>query len=70
MLTLYVPDAYNSRKDFGYASWDGYNDQDLNAKPITSLPDVYLSEYDGYWVFMNAIKTFVKNLSSRTDYDS
>ncbi len=62
MVTLFVPDTYNSRKDMGYASWDVDANQDLNANPITALPGNNLSKYDGYWVFMNAAKAFVKNL--------
>ncbi len=64
MLTLYAPDAYNSKKDSGFSSWDGYEDRDLNARPITALPDYNLSRYDGYWVYLNAAKTFIKNVSS------
>ncbi|MBI2052346.1 MAG: lamin tail domain-containing protein [Candidatus Sungbacteria bacterium] len=62
LVTLYAPDTYNSRKDTGYVSWNESADQDLNANPITALPNNNLSEYDGYWIFMNAVKTFVKNL--------
>ena len=63
MVTLFVPDTYNSRKDFGHEVWEGDSDRDLNASPIeTELPTKDLSEYDGYWVFMNAAKAFVKNL--------
>lgn len=62
MVTLFVPDTYNSRKDTGYASWNESANHDLNANPITALPDNNLSAYDGYWVFMDAIKAFVKNL--------
>ena len=62
MVTLFVSDVYNSRKDVGYTSWVTDANQDLNANPITELPNKNLSKYDGYWVFMNAAKMFVKNL--------
>ncbi len=62
MVTLYVPDTYNSRKDTGYNSWGENANHDLNANPVTALPDDNLSEYDGYWIFMDAVKAFVKNL--------
>jgi len=60
IVALFVTDTYNSRKDFGYMSWG--LDAQYNANPITALPDNSLSAYDGYWVFMNAAKAFVKNL--------
>ncbi|GEM_PF-3547507 len=62
MVTLYVPGISNSRKDWGYTPWESDANHDLNANPITELVNNNLSEYDGYWVFMNAVKAFVKNL--------
>lgn len=62
MVTLYVPGISNSRKDWGYTSWELDANHDLNANPITELVNNNLSEYDGYWVFMNVVKAFVKNL--------
>lgn len=66
MVTLYAPDTYNSRKEAAnssfYASWGEDANHDINANPITNLPGNNLSIYDGYWIFMNAAKAFVKNL--------
>ncbi|OGN00594.1 MAG: hypothetical protein A2736_02650 [Candidatus Yanofskybacteria bacterium RIFCSPHIGHO2_01_FULL_41_27] len=66
MVTLYVSDTYNSRKEAAnsdfYTSWGGDGNHDINANPITNLPGNNLSIYDGYWVFMNTTKEFVKNL--------
>ncbi len=61
MITLYVPDTYNARKDSGSNPWASDGDRDLNANPITGLPAKDLSTHDGYWVFMNAAKSFTKN---------
>lgn len=55
MVTLFVPDTYNSRKDTGYTPWGEDANQNLNANPITALPDNNnLSKYDGYWINMQA----------------
>ena len=63
IVALFVPDTYNSRKGTDYIPWDEDANHDLNADPITELPaDHNLSKYDGYWVFMNAIKAFAKSL--------
>ncbi len=65
MVTLFVSDIYNARKNFGYISWGEDANQDLNANPITELPENNnISKYDGYWIFMNAAKEFVKQISS------
>ena len=62
MVTLFVSDTYNSRKDTGYSSWGENANHDLNANPITVLPSNNLSAYDGYWIFMNSALAFIKNL--------
>lgn len=66
MVTLFVPDSYNSKKEAAnsdfYTAWGEDANHDINANPITNLPENNLSIYDGYWIFMNAAKAFVKNL--------
>lgn len=64
MVTLYVPDTYNAGKDIGYNPWGSDANHDLNANLIDESEWGWndLSEYDGYWVFMNVAKAFVKNL--------
>jgi len=67
ILTLFVPDTFNdsTRKDLGHIDWAANGDRDLNANPITVLDPVTLpnlSTRDGYWVFLNAARTFSKQL--------
>ncbi len=75
MVTLYVPDTYNTRKDSNYyASWGGYANHDLAANNASVISESgwgwnSLSRYDGYWVFMNAAKVFMKNLLPDDDDD-
>ncbi|PIT91630.1 hypothetical protein COU12_02085, partial [Candidatus Jorgensenbacteria bacterium CG10_big_fil_rev_8_21_14_0_10_54_38] len=62
MVALHVPDVFNARKDFNHTVWGSDADKDLNANPVSGLPEKNLSVYDGYWVFMDSAKAFVKNL--------
>ncbi len=38
IVTLFVPDTFNARKDKGHIDWSDEGDRDLNANPITALP--------------------------------
>ncbi len=61
MLTLFAPDTYNARKESGFFTvWAPDANHDLNAYPISGLPDNSLSSYDGYWVNMSAAKDYSK----------
>ena len=68
MVTLHVPNSATGNKDIGHVDWDVVDeglpdrdgDRDLNANPITNLPDRNLSEYDGYWVKMDAPRDYSK----------
>lgn len=62
MVTLHVPNGANGNKDFGHTDWGIDGDQDRNANPISALPNRNLSEWDGYWVFMNAPRSYSKLL--------
>ena len=62
VVTLFVPDTFNARKDLGHIDWTTNGDRDLNANPITALPNTNLSTRDGYWVFLNAARIFSKQL--------
>ena len=63
VVTLHVPNAHNSNKSSGHEDWESDGDRDLNANPITELPDRNLSELDGYWVFLNSPRTYSKILT-------
>ena len=68
LVTLFVPDKVNARKNLGHIDWrvliDGVDDgdHDLNANPITDLPARNLSTLDGYWAFLLGERPFSKNL--------
>ena len=65
MITLFVPDIVNVRKEIDSLPWSGPGnaDRDLNASPISDLPETpLLSIWDGYWVFSTGARTYSKQL--------
>jgi hypothetical protein len=63
MVTLHVPNSANGKKAFGHENWELDGDRDLNANPITRLPDRNISILDGYWAFLNSPRTYSKLLT-------
>jgi hypothetical protein len=63
MVTFHVPNSANGNKASGHEDWESDGDRDLNANPITRLPDRNLSVLDGYWAFLNSPRTFSKLLA-------
>jgi hypothetical protein len=67
LVTLHVPDTANGNKDFGHQDWESDGDRDLNASPITALPDRNLSVLDGYWAFLDGPRTYSKHLTETAE---
>jgi hypothetical protein len=62
LVTLHVPNTANGKKATGHENWGTDGDRDLNANPITRLPDRNLSVLDGYWAFLDSPRTYSKLL--------
>lgn len=59
MITLNAPQTENARKSI-FADWALSADKDLNANPVTDLPPITVSPYDGYWVNVGGPMVFSK----------
>lgn len=59
MTALFVPQTLNARKSL-YSDWSVNGNQDLNTVPLSGLPAVSMSPYDGYWVNMRGSMDYSK----------
>lgn len=62
LVTLHVPNIANGQKGSGFEDWESDGDRDLNANPISRLPDRNLSVLDGYWAFLTGPRIYSKLL--------
>lgn len=49
MTAFHAPQTFNIRKSI-FSDWGASGNQDLNAVPLSGLPALSMSPYDGYWV--------------------
>jgi hypothetical protein len=65
IVTLHVPNSHNGNKSVGHEDWGSDGDRDLNANPITQLPERNLSALDGYWVSLDSPRSYSKLLTAQ-----